>query len=253
MNAEVYTTLIVEDDPAALEALKVMLGQFKEIKVACCARNATEAYSLTIKEIPELIFLDVEMPGKSGIEFLDIILREGLHPTVIFTTAYQDYAIEALRRSAFDYLLKPIDPEELAMVINRFRNKISRQQFVEDLQRLVARLKHPQALKFNSKRGFVMIDPEDIIYCEADWNYTDIYYGDDNRELVAMNLGKVSEMLPADYFVRVSRSILININYLSRVDKKQHLIFLKKNSKEYSIKASTMNLRKLEGEVGSSI
>lgn len=250
MSADTISTLIVEDDPAALQALTMQIGAYKELRIAGTARNATEAYSLAMKENPELIFLDVEMPGKSGIEFLDIILREGLHPTVIFTTAYQNYAIEALRHAAFDYLLKPVDPEELSLVIARYKQKRSRVNLEENLRNLVARLRHPGLLKFNSRKGFVMIDPDDIIYCEADWNYTKIYYGDNDEELVTLNLGKISEMLPGERFIRINRSILININYLTKVDKKQHLIYLKKNSKEYSIKVSTLNLRKLEGEVG---
>jgi two-component system, LytTR family, response regulator len=250
MNAEDFTTLIVEDDPVALEALKVQLEHYKELKVTGCAVNASEAYGLALEENPELIFLDIELPGKSGIEFLDLILKEGLHPTVIFTTAYQDYAIEAIRHAAFDYLLKPIDPEELAMAISKLKLQRSRQHFEEDLQKLVARLRSPRSLKFNSRKGFVMIDPGDIVYCEADWNYTRIFYGDNDEELVTMNLGKVSELIPGERFIRISRSILININYLTRVEKKQHLIFLKKNNREYSIKVSTLNLRKLENVIG---
>ena len=250
MSAEKICALIVEDDPASLEALKIQLENYKQIKVIGIAGNASEAFKCAMKEKPALIFLDVELPGESGIEFLDSVLREGLHPTVIFTTAYQDYAIEAIRHAAFDYLLKPVDPEELSLAISRLNQQQSRLDLEENLKKLVTRLRHPSLLKLNSRKGFVMIDPDEIVYCEADWNNTDIVYGDDNKEIATMNLGKISELLTDSNFIRINRSIIINLNYLSRVDKKQHQIILKKNNKEYSIKVSALNLRKLEGAIG---
>lgn len=249
MSDNKIKALIVEDDPSAIEALKIMLESHREIHVTGTARSGTEACALALKEKPELIFLDVEMPGRSGIEFLDLILREGLHPSVIFTTAFENYAIEAIRREACDYLVKPIDREELAMAITRFMHKRNMNKEAEDLRRLLGCLQPAQRIKFNSKKGFVMIDPQEIIFCEADWNYTSICHGDGRKELSTLNLGKIEALLPADQFLRINRSMLFNIRYLVSVDKKNRTCLLKKGDLEYPFKLSILNLRRLEREM----
>jgi DNA-binding LytR/AlgR family response regulator len=246
MKDEIIRSLIVEDHPDEGELLKKLLEQHPEIRVIGIAGQASEAFQLTVEEKPELIFLDVELPGKSGIQFLELIQREGLNPAVIFTTAYQSYAIDAIRHSALDYLLKPIDPDELSLAITRYKQQKLKRNYEADLHQLISRLSPDHHLKFNSKKGFVMIDPKDIFYCQADWNYTEIYYGDENKEVVTLNLGKVAEMLPADMFIRINRSTLINANYLIRVDKKHRTCILKKNDKEYPLSLSILNMRRLE-------
>jgi DNA-binding LytR/AlgR family response regulator len=246
MKVEPANALIVEDDPGAAALLKTLLDKHPEIQIIGIAGSADEALKIAMESNPGLIFLDVELPGKNGIQFLEMIQKEGLNPPVIFITAFTSYAIKALRQSALDYLLKPIDPEELAQAIEKFNQHRWRKNFAEDLSKLVKRLSSSSQIKFNSRSGPVMIDPSEIIYCKADWNFTEIYFVSGSKEVVTMNLVKVTELLANGQFIPVSRSILVNKAFINRIDKKHRTCILVNDKAEIPLRISILYMRKLE-------
>jgi len=143
-------------------------------------------------------------------------------------------------------LLKPIDPDELSLTITRFLSS-SRQTTVEDkIDRLLEYVNPNHKLRFNTRQGFTLISPSQIIYCQADWNYTEIWLGKDKKEVVTMNIGKVETLLPDDQFIRINRSVVINQKYIEKLNRKNRILRLKADEERFEFKASASSLKLLK-------
>ena len=246
MKNESISVLIVEDNRGARLLLEKYLAGFEDIHLVASAKSVDEATLAFLKFRPELVFLDVELDDRTGFEFLENIRGLASNLTVIFTTAFGHYAVEAIKHSAFDYLLKPVDPEELAHSVQKYRNKVSSGQFDMNMKSLQSHLNEPKQLKLNKKHGFVMVNPDEILYCQAEWNYTEIFMADAAHHMVALNIGHLEEKLPAAGFIRANRSLILNLKYLQQVDKAKGVCILKYGQKETPIPLSVSKIRKLE-------
>ena len=241
-----FRTVLIDDEPDATQLLEKHLADFPEVQVIGKTHYAMEAVEMVQQLEPALLFLDIELPGKSGFDILDELLNLGLKPQVIFVTAYNDYAIRAIRYAAFDYLLKPVDQEELKAVISRLGQSTAVPNRGEQIRVLKEQMTATKVLKFSTTGGFVVIKPEDIIYITADWNYAEIHFDDEKKEIVTMNLGSLEDILPPALFFRISRSVIINIGYLTRVSRKKRIATLVKDGKEFSFVIPLLNIRRLE-------
>jgi len=223
-----------------------LLKEHPGIKVVSRETNATKALDVIENYKPDLVFLDIHMPGKSGFEIVSEMCRGGTKPEIIFVTAFDKYAIEAIRHAAFDYILKPVKQEELKAAIDRLFQKRLQQDREQEIKRLLERTVNKGKLKISTTGGFTLIDPAEILYIQADWNYAEIFFDGEQNELVTINIGTLEEMLPALDFYRINRSTLINVTYLVKVSRKKRIAYLMKNGKEYSFKIPILNIRKLE-------
>ncbi len=239
--------LIVDDEPEARELLKFILEEESGLKVVGMAGNVDDALKLLKKELPDLVLLDIQMPDKDGFQFIELINREGLEPGIIFVTAFDNYAIQAIRNSVFDYIMKPVRQEELFHAVERFRIRAAKGQNHE-LASLIKSLKksEPGKVKLNTRSGYILIHPPEVVYCKADGNYTHIQMSDGSAEITTQNLGAIEELLKAGTFFRVSRSYLVNLKYLARVDRKSNLCFLEYNAETTSIKIPSQKIKMLE-------
>ena len=239
--------LIVDDEPEARELLKYTLQGEGNLQVVGLAGHVDEAVQLLKKEHPDLVFLDIQMPDKDGFSFIQQVHEAGYYPGIIFVTAYEHYAIKAIRNSVFDYILKPIHLEELISAIQRFRERVVKDQ-KQDLSELLLALKDsgPGKIKLNTRSGYILINPHEVIYCQADGNYTHLQLVNGNRELTTQNLGSIEEFLKGSSFFRVSRSYLINLRYLSRVDRKSCSCELEYQGDSYSIRIPVQKIKVLE-------
>lgn len=245
--------LIIDDDPDAIENLKKLLAIHTEFRVEGSITDPNLVLDSVRKCKPDLIFLDIQMPGKDGFDVLKELLAENLHTEVIFVTAYDKFAIDAIRFSALDYLLKPVSPFDLQNALMRFLGNANNRDSAESMQALVEKtMLHASKLKFNTHTGFFMLSPEDIVYIQADWNYSEIFMSDTKSELVTMNIGKLEEILPKHLFYRINRSIIINVSYLARVIRKKRSAILEKDGKEYAFKIPLLNIRKIENFIDNS-
>ncbi|MCK4749395.1 MAG: response regulator, partial [Bacteroidales bacterium] len=158
--------LIVDDDPEARELLKFIFQEEEGIHVAGMAGNVDDAVELLKKERPDLVFLDIQMPDKDGFHFIEIVNNTGYNPGIVFVTAFENYAIQAIRNSVFDYILKPIHKDELLRAIERFRTSAGQNQ-KQDLSQLIEALKasSPGKVKLNSRSGYILINPQEVVYC----------------------------------------------------------------------------------------
>jgi DNA-binding LytR/AlgR family response regulator len=244
---EVLKILLVDDEPEARELLKFMLLGNKGVSVVGVAGNVDDALKKVQSEHPHLVLLDIQMPEKDGFSFIKQVHRSGENPGIIFVTAYEHYAIQAIRNSVFDYILKPVHQEELDSAIERFRSE-GRKLQEQDLHKLVEvlRANGPTRIKLNTRSGYVLIDPSEVVYCQADGNYTHIQLTRGNCEITTQNLGTIEEILKGSSFFRASRSYLLNLKYLSRVDRKSCSCILEYPGKSCSIKIPAQKIRMLE-------
>jgi two-component system, LytTR family, response regulator len=246
MKNESISAMIVEDNREARLLMEKYLAGYPDIRLVASAISVDEATLAFLKHRPELVFLDVELDDRTGFEFLENIRGITSELTVIFTTAFDHYAVEAIKHSAFDYLLKPVDPEELTNSVQKYLNKVSSGQFDTSLKSLQSHLNERKQLKLNKKHGFVMVNPDEILYCQAEWNYTEIFMADTTHHMVAFNIGHLEGQLLAAGFIRANRSLILNLKYLQQVDKAKGVCILKNGQKETSIPLSISKIRKLE-------
>jgi len=249
MNDEKITAVIVEDDDEASFLLGKYLLEITGIELLSSHSTSESALPAILKSKPGIVFLDVELPGKSGIDLLEDLGKAGVRPCVIFTTAHNQYAIRAIRHAAFDYLLKPIDRDDLLVAVTRFRNDRRQQGFEQKVERMFSRLDRWKKISLNTQAGLILLDPAEIVYCMADWNYTHIFLLNDRKETVTMNIGKLVEVLPPWRFIRISRSIVINIAFLDRIDKRSKKCILVAGNKRYELPVPAGNVGKIEKEI----
>ena len=214
-------TIIVEDEARGRNALKAMLNPILDVKFMGEAANVDEAIKLIDLSEPDLVLLDIEMPFKNGFDLLAAIPNRKFD--VIFTTAYDSYAIKAFKFSAIDYLLKPIDPEDLKSAIEKTiakrQNNIHQPQLQINnlLENLKSINKQNFKLSLPTFEGSLFIPIDDIIRCESDANYTRFHIKNEPKPVMVSKTLKEYDELLTDYgFCRVHHSHLINLKFIKK-------------------------------------
>lgn len=239
-------TIIIDDEPDAINLLKDLLADIEEIEVLATAENVNKAYQVIIEHEPDLLFLDIQMPEQSGFELVKKLKSENIHLTIIFVTAYNKFAIQAIKHAAFDFLLKPIDRNELTEAIQRFKDEKQSKSIPEKLDRLLSKLEQPNKIRFNTRTGYLLIAPEEIVYCESDGNYSVIHLTSGKKEIITCNLQGMEEKLPEENFFRISWFNIINLKYLARVDRKKKICELSANDALYQVHIPKKQIKELE-------
>ncbi len=160
------------------------------------------------------------MPVRDGFELVEELQKKQANVYIIFITAFEKYAIKAIKASAIDYLLKPVKKSELLGSMEKAMEKVKDSGMTNKYSKLLKQLSGQKRLLFRNRTGFSVFDADEIIYCQADSNYSVLKLDSGRDHLVSMNLGKVEQILPADTFCRISRSLVVNINFLKEVDRK---------------------------------
>ena len=183
MTNKTITAIIVDDESDAREILRSLLNKYPEIEIVSRDANVTEAYNSINEKHPDIVFLDIELSEtESGFDLLAKLKQEH-KPTIIFVTSYNEYAIKAFEFAAFDYLLKPVDPDRLDQCIERYKNEKQNKDLQKQISDIFTCL-NKNKIKFNTRTGFVLIDPKEIVYCESDKNYSEIILNNGKKELV---------------------------------------------------------------------
>jgi two-component system, LytTR family, response regulator len=211
--------IIVDDEEKSRELLSKMLARYcPGISVAGTADSVDSAYEMIQRLKPGLVFLDIEMSGETGFDLLEKV--ENATFDVIFTTAYDKYAIRAIKFSALDYLLKPIDSEELVLAVKKVTDKASSSLSSGNLQFLVQNMRKKEGgftrISLPTGSAYEIVNVNDIIRCESEGHYTNFVLSDKRRLLVSVSLKYYEDLLPSEVFVRVHHSHLININHVVR-------------------------------------
>ena len=239
------TAIIVDDESDARDALNRLLKkEIDDITVVATAENAQSALEHIADKKPELIFLDIQMPVNNGFWLADKIGKLNISTTIIFVTAYDEYSIEAIKHAAFDFLTKPVSPEFLKKAIKRFKEEKGTSNLENKLKSLLQYLKKDQ-LKFNTYNGFFMTSPENIIYCEADGKYCNIFTTDGKTRLVTSNLASVEQKLPAQSFVKINRYAVINTMFIEEYSRKDKALILSNFVQRFDFKVSSSGHKRI--------
>ena len=210
--------IIVDDEPYCCEILAAMLNSdCPEVDIISVNSNAKDSLTAIQKYSPDLVFLDVEMPRMNGFEMLEQLPAINFH--LIFTTSYDQYALKAIRFSAIDYLLKPIDREELKKAVQKVKERIQ-VPIPQQLEILMQKLKQPTApinkIALPTMEGLQMIPVDIIISCESDDNYTILKTKSNKKVLVTRSLKDMEEILEQHSFIRVHRYYIVNLNEIEK-------------------------------------
>ena len=205
--------VIVDDNNRGISVLSNLLRQyFKEIEILGSANSVDEAVNLINKEDPDIVFLDIEMPGQNGTALFDHILD----PTfdTIFTTAFPDFAAQAFRLGSTDYLLKPIKPTELKEAIDKV--KLRRENKKDESQSIKS--DQSEKITFSAVDSIEIVTISDILYCKAENNYTQVFTKR-KKLIISKTLGHYESILIPYGFMRLDRSHLVNLSYIEQIDK----------------------------------
>ncbi|WP_228012143.1 LytR/AlgR family response regulator transcription factor [Flavobacterium hungaricum] len=208
-----YKTIIVEDEKRISEALSIMLEMAAPdtIQIIAYAESVDEAVKLIDRLKPDLVFMDIMLQNGTGFDVLQQISFNSFH--LIFTTAYEQHAINAFKYSAVDYLLKPIDPEELKTAIERIevqQQRVLQKQQLTELQHNLS--KTPDRIILPTQEAMYVVKLEQIIRCETSGSYTTFFLTDGRKIMVSKPLKNYEDLLEPPLFFRIHQSHLININ-----------------------------------------
>ncbi|UII32859.1 LytTR family DNA-binding domain-containing protein [Fulvivirga ulvae] len=233
--------VIIEDEIRSQETLKSLLTEFcDDVNVLGMAGNVRDAVALINKVRPELIFLDIELQTGTGFDVLNQIGERNFD--VIFTTAFEQYAIKAIKFSSLDYLLKPIDIDELQEALEKARKRIDRQESSKQLSLLLKNMdERPNQRKkicLSTSEGLEFIDIENIRYCEANGSYTNFNIKPDVKLIVSKNLKEYESLLSDHSFMRVHNSFLINLHEVKKFVKSEGGYILMNDGTQIAISQS---------------
>jgi two-component system LytT family response regulator len=212
-------TIIIDDEKKCIALLQQQLQKsFPEVQVVATSSKPEEGIKLIRQHEPNLLFLDIEMPLKNGFQVLEA--TRDVAYDVIFTTAYQQYAINAIRFAALDYLLKPIEAEELAGAIGRYKSRHKKDQQQQQFDLLFNNLKNItqpfHKISIATTEGIIFINTTDIVYIEASGSYSKVFLRNGDPVLTSKNLKEFEEMLSQQSFFRVHHSYIVNTNEIKR-------------------------------------
>ena len=238
MKKELIKILLVDDEVAALDLMEELLHQMNGVQVIGKAASKFDAISLLLKNSPDVIFQDIQMQGVNGLNLVDEYRKHQFNGKIVFVTAHSQYAIEAIKKAAYDYLLKPVDLDELQSLILRLLAEFNKEESSEEFWN--------RKLKIPTRTGFLLIPINEIVYCEADGNYTRITKSDGELLTTSIHLGKLEADLESSIFFRMSRSVIMNINYLISVNKGKQECTLKTTAENITLHISSKRLGELE-------
>ncbi len=214
--------IVVDDEVSVRNAItKLLAEQFPDLEVISTAGTLKSAYEAIMKHAPDLLFLDVELPDGNGFELLKMI--SAVNFKVIFITGHQEYALDAIKVSALDYILKPFDQDDLRIAVEKAREIINHDEQNIKLQALSENLRSKRTLKriiLPTADNLYLVSVEDIIRAEADSNYTVFWLTEGRKIMVSRTIKEYDEMLSGSGMIRVHQSHLVNVPFIDRFVKR---------------------------------
>lgn len=226
--------LIIEDEPGNVRIFKNLIKTYcPQVEIIGEADTVDKAYTLIQKSKPELVFLDIEIPGGNAFTLLDRL--KPINFEIIFVSAYDNYTLKAIKYSALDYILKPVNIEELISAVNKVAEKINTHQLQQRFENLINNIttskKSLQSLAVPANFGYEFIVINNIIRCEAKGKYTYFHMNDGRKIISVKNLKEYEEMLSSEIFFRLHHAHLINVNFIKRFHKAKGIVEMKDGMK----------------------
>lgn len=224
--------ILIDDELSALKGLAYELKNFEDrVEIKAQFSSAENAIEYLKKQSVDLVFLDIEMPEMSGLAFLERFSERNFD--VIFTTAYSKYAINAVKMGALDYLLKPVDIDDLSQTLTKAEKNLSKKRQEDLLETALDKLNKadfsPKRIKITGEGKINFFNPEDIVYCEAEGSYSTIFFENGKKLLLSQNLKQLENLLPEYIFYRIHNSYIVNLQKVIAYNKNEGYVELDKN------------------------
>ncbi|AZJ33106.1 MULTISPECIES: LytR/AlgR family response regulator transcription factor [Tenacibaculum] len=226
--------VIVDDEPKAIQGLSWELSTFEnDIEIIETFTIAEKAIKFINENTIDCLFLDIEMPTMDGFQLLEKL--ENKNFAIIITTAYNEYAIKALKNQAIDYLLKPIDSDDLEETIGRIKQHYKKNNNTEKVEKILSSFNkkfNRRKITINTDGKLVFLAQDEILFVESDGNYSTIYTTGTNKKIVVTKkLKEINQLLPEDHFFRIHNSYIINLNKIKEFLKSDGYVVLENNHK----------------------
>jgi len=225
--------VIVDDEIKALQSLSWELTNLSdEVDIIASFTDAKEALNYLEQNTPDCLFLDIEMPAMDGFQFIKNLKNKDF--PVVITTAYNQYALQALKNEAIDYLLKPIDSDDLEETIGKIKKFNAKNMTVDRLEKILLNFNaesQSKKITINTDGKLVFLNSDDILYAESDGNYSTIFLTDGQKILLTKKLKEVNTLLPENSFFRIHNSYIINLNKIKEFLKTDGYVVLESNHK----------------------
>ena len=230
-------SIIIDDEQHCIKALLSDLQKHcSSIEVVEACSSAKEGMMAIKKLNPDLVFLDVEMPWMNGFEMLEVLGE--INFSIIFTTAHDEFAAKAFRISAVDYLLKPIDANDLKAAVQKVEKKMDEGSSVQHISNLLRNMRQTSAeqkIALPQREGYEFVDVSSILYCTAEGAYTKIFNKEKKTMLISRTLGDVEELLPPEMFQRIHHSTLVNVTFIAQFLRTDGGYVVLKNGEKLSV------------------
>lgn len=230
--------LLVDDETDALDLLEKLLLETGKVEIIEKISNPLNVECSIAKNKPDAIFLDIKMPYYNGLKLLENIRKYKETLPVIYVTAHNNYGVKAVKLRAFDYLLKPVDRKELQTVIEKLLNENKKKNAVIS-----------DKIKLPVKNGIIYVKTSEILYLMADGNYTHIHLTSGDKYLSSYNMGRLAERFNMNSFERINRNLIVNSEYLQKINRKNKTCLLKTGNSEIELPVSAtflQNMNKLQ-------
>ena len=225
--------VIVDDEPKAIQGLTWELNNFKDdIQVIKTFTSPEDAILYLNNTPPDCLFLDIQMPTMDGFQFLELLKKREF--AVVITTAYNEYGIKALKNEAMDYLLKPIDSDDLKETIykiKKYNSKFNNSAQIEHVLTEFNNKFNTQRITINTDGKLIFVDVDDILFVESDGNYSTIFLTKNQKIVVTKKLKEVNTILPAHFFFRIHNSYIVNLNKIKEYIKNDGYVVMHSNHK----------------------
>ncbi len=238
--------IIIDDEKRAQNLLKAMLSDYcSNVAILDCCGDLPTGIEAIKKHKPDIVFLDIEMPEHSGLEILNFLDSDEIPFDIVFVTAYSEFAVDAFKLSAADYLLKPINADNLVKAVTRITKRKEKTGNKQVISALKNNLEDNSVKKIaiTVGQGVKLIDLVDLVYMKADRSYTDVVLKNEQQFIVSKNLGQFEEALePCSNFIRINKSHIINLDFISEINKSEGGYITLNNKHEIAISLEKRDL-----------
>lgn len=211
------TAILIEDDSQARSILQKFLEIDEEVLVVASLENTLNAEEIVLKLNPDVVFLDIHLPYESGIKFATRLIENGNETLLVFTTAFQSYALEAFSLKPFDFLVKPFGLSEISDLLIKIKRHFGT---LEISSGSVSAIEYPAKVQFKTNQGFLFVVPQEVLYVKSSKNCCELFLTSGKIEKVLSPISAISKEFAGSNFRMINRSILINMGYSFRIDRK---------------------------------
>lgn len=235
----------------SFKQLRKLLNDIPTTGTFYYANSICSAIPLILKHIPDVVFIDTELNIQKGFDLAEEIQRLNLDTPIVLLAKDEKYALKALKLKVFDYLIAPYKADEVNTIINFFLSqKIKKTSSANAEQTNQSR--SVSRLRFCTRNGFILVETSQLMYILADGNYSKLCMLQDKIETISLNIGSVFKMLPDNEFFRINRSVIVNIQYLTRVDRKNSICILEDYNQTHTFHISRTRIKELEDHLSNS-